>query len=141
VPPRPRSLTRRTTLALAGLGVVALTGCDDKGSPSSGPTSTPSADPDEALVDGVVEQVEAAWQQARRARDRDLRALHAAHLEALGAPAPTPVDSPMPRESTRRVEQRLHDELVTAAMAASSGDLARLLASMSAAVSQRLETL
>ncbi|MBZ5736969.1 hypothetical protein [Nocardioides mangrovi] len=137
MPARPRLVSRRTTLAVAGAGLVVLAGCDDRDEPAGDPTTSPSADPDQALVDEVVEQQGRAWQRATKAGAADLAALHAAHLEALGAPTPT--SGQAPRIPVRRVEQQLQSALVAASLTARSGDLARLLASMSAAVSQQLE--
>lgn len=148
MPTRPPALTRRTTLAVLGVGVgaglVALSGCedDDTTTPTAGPTAdaTPTSDPDSALVDRVLGELTHAAQLAAAASFPELAALHRAHIEALdgdpaaGAGGAARAGAP----AVRRAEQRLQHSLVDAAMQADSGALARLLASMSAAVSQRL---
>ena len=53
---------------------------------------------------------------------------------------PTPLPGPASETAVRRNEKRLQALLVEAAVAAESGTLARLLASMSAAVAQQLAT-
>ncbi len=83
-----------------------------------------------------------------------LIAMHAVHERSLvdavpdqvkGAAAPTPDVVPPGRAAAmtrlRLTEQRLHATLAGLAVAAQSGDFARLLASMSAAVSTHLATL
>ncbi|CAI9419484.1 hypothetical protein [Nocardioides sp. T2.26MG-1] len=138
--PAGPALSRRTTLALAA-GVVALAGCDDgDGGPDSAPTGSPgSADPDVALVDGVLAELARAQRVASSAGDTDLVALHGAHIEALnGTPAPTPARGRFGAADVQQRERRLQSHLVAAAVDAQSGALAALLASMSAAVSQRL---
>jgi hypothetical protein len=66
--------------------------------------------------------------------------MHTAHLDALEAAPPVPgTAAPLPQ--LLRSERQLQRFLVDAAMAAESGGLARLLASMSAAVSQHLVVL
>lgn len=143
MPAGPR-LARRTTLALpvgVAAGLVTVAGCDD-GSRSPGdaaPTSAPEPDPDVALVDGVLEELDQALRLASAAGAVDLVALHRAHIEALeGTP---PVPGPRRRVDAAAVrgrERRLQAHLAEAAVAAASGALAGLLASMSAAVAQRL---
>jgi hypothetical protein len=123
--------------------VVVLAGCDDgdgDGGPGTAPTSsseTPDADVE--LVAGVVAELVRAQQVASSAGDTDLVALHGAHLEALEA---TSVTSPVPgtfgAADVQQRERRLQTHLVGAAVDAQSGALAALLASMGAAVSQRL---
>ncbi len=137
MPPAPHLLSRRTALALAAAGLVAVGGCDDGGeSPAVRPTASPDLDTE--LVDHVVTRVARAERLARAAGLGSLAALHRAHLEALDG---TPSYRPHPKvaaDVVRRQERQLQSDLVAAAMAAESGALARLLASMSAAVSQRL---
>lgn len=138
MPPAPHLFSRRTTLALAAAGLVAVGGCDDDGgeAPAARPTASP--DPDTELVDHVVTRLARAERLARAAGLGGLAALHRAHLEALDG---TPSTRPHPKvaaDVVRRQERQLQSDLVAAAMAAESGALARLLASMSAAVSQRL---
>jgi hypothetical protein len=122
----------------------------------SGEMSTPPEDPDAALVDEVLADlgelaalVSAAARFAPlRAPMRALAALHAAHLEALGGEASAGkspgVGFAGPAEALRRVraaEQQAQRRLADWSVAAESGALARLLASMSAAVAQHLVAL
>lgn len=149
-------LARRTALAL-GAGVIVLTGCDDGGTPSGAavdrstePDIDPDIDPDVALVGGVVDELTRARAIATTAGAADLVALHDAHLEALdgatGSVEASPSPSTSPPASTApgrardlwRHERALQARLVEAAVAARSGALAALLASMSAAQSQVL---
>ena len=148
--------TRRGAVAglLAGIGA---TGCDAdarrEGSPARAPTSEqPAADPDSALVDAVVAEVAevagvvAGAARARRALSDELatwRRLHLAHLAALEAEAderPTRVRGSAAelRSLVRRREAALQRWLADGAVAARSGPLASLLATMSAAVAQQL---
>ena len=130
-------LHRRSALALATAGAVAVAGCDDRSTPT--PLATPTADPDVALVDRVLRQLAAAQRVAEANGDRDLVALHRAHIEALdGTPATGAVPLKSAPGALAGAEKRLQRQLERAALAAASGALARLLASMSAAVSQRL---
>lgn len=134
-------LPRRAALA-AGAGVVlAAAGCDGRGStPTARPTG--STDPDTALVAEVVTALRRAERVAGAQGALELAALHRAHLEALEA-APAAVGGRPPKRGAapvRRTEEALHRTLVRAAERAESGALARLLASMSAAVAQRLAT-
>ena len=112
---------------------------------------------DAALVDDVLGElaaatgvVLAAQRGARRLRAdlRPLLVLHGEHVRLLGARLPVdPDDAGRRRDArerlaaVRRREQRLQRVLADAAVAADSGALARLLASMSAAVAQRLVVL
>lgn len=96
-----------------------------------------ATDPDEALVDEVVDRI--AGTAARSGRVPELTGMHAAHLAALDAEAP--VATAAPRAQLRRAERELRDYLEDAAMRADSGPLARLLASMSASVAQHLAAL
>lgn len=147
VPVGPR-LTRRTTLALpvgVGLGVasgvVVVAGCEDGSDGTGGPvpTATPEQDPDAALVTRVLGELSAAQRHASSAGAAGLVALHRAHIAALdGTTVGTAVRRPVPVGDLQRRERRLQRHLVEAAMAAEGGALAGLLASMSAAVSQRL---
>jgi hypothetical protein len=130
-------LRRRTALTLAAAGLVAVTGCDDGDRRT--PAPTPTADPDVALVDEVLAHLKAAERVALSVGDSDLVALHRAHIEALDGTPPTGRPGRMPRtDALRRQEQKLQQHLESAALAAESGALAQVLASMSAAVSQRL---
>lgn len=161
-------LGRRGVLAGA-LGIVAvspLSACDvddlrppesdeTPGSgapPSSGQTAAP--DPDSVLLDGVATEIIGAATAVKWARrlPRLRRTLgpiertHLAHLAVLekeyDGPAPQrPASYAVALREVRSAEESLHTALVTAAVQAQSGALARLLASMSASVGQHLETL
>lgn len=157
MPAGRRLLSRRTTLT-AGAGAAGLalvTGCDDDREP--GTTPTPATDPDGDLVDSVLAALADAAALVARAGARfpkledrmtDLRALHDAHIEALEGTPPTTAahrgdltDADAALTAVRGQERRLRSLLVESAVSARSGALARLLASMSAAVTQHLTTL
>lgn len=148
--------TRRGVVGglLAGIGAA---GCDAdarrEGSPGRAPTSEqPAADPDSALVDAVVAEVAdvagvvAGAVEARRALSDELatwRRLHVAHLAALEAEADARAgrvrgSTTELRSLVRRREAALQRRLADGAVAARSGPLASLLATMSAAVAQQL---
>ena len=155
--------TRRTALGGLLLGIGALAACDADlsggGRDGSGPAS--AGDPDHALVASVLADLVAATDlgsatAAAHPRLHEtlapLRALHEAHLEALGgrpstAPATSGAGGGRPTaaaptlESLRSRELRLQRRLVAAAVRAESGALARLLASMSAGETQQLAVL
>lgn len=166
---RSTPATRRTALGLGVAGITAATAsaCTSDG-PSGGPSGgsrstgpgTPTAPPaagDELLVEEVVARIGATAALVGGALDgfpglvpqrRALARLHAAHLAALdasptegGAPAPAPRTRAEALRLVRRRESALQRFLVGASVAAESGALARLLASMSAAVAQRLAVL
>jgi hypothetical protein len=120
------------------------------GSASSAPVRTP----DEALVDSTIGQLVAAYGvvvTARRLKPlrRPLAPLaraHRRHVEVLegeleGWTAPVLADRTAALQAVHRAEKQLHAALVDAATRAESGALARLLASMSASVTQFLATL
>jgi hypothetical protein len=161
VSPAPALRTsRRTTLGGALAGVVALAGCDlGSGDPASAPA--PSADPDDpdaGLVEDVVDDVVATQllvEALRRRHDTlrrplgELVRVHDAHLEVLGSSPPQPSGRRPARTSSAgealavlRARELRHQRLLAdRAVAAQSGRLARLLASMSAAVAQQLAVL
>jgi hypothetical protein len=146
----------------AALGLVALGGCDlgdldprqDDSSPGPGEEQAGDVDADQGVVDDVVAElgrVAATLAATRvrfprlRARIASLRALHVAHLEALDATAEGIDAGPVRAGSAsaalveiRVLESRLQRRLADWSVAARSGALARLLASMSAAVAQEL---
>ena len=163
--PGPPLLRRRTVL-LGTAAVAALTaGCDhgdDIGgpTPSAGPSSPPSASasapeqtPDEALVETVSGQLTGALGVVATARRfKPLRTTltpllhaHRRHIEVLegdpGWTAPALADPAAALQAVHRSEQQLRAALVEAADRAESGALARLLASMSASVTQHLAVL
>lgn len=165
----PLRTTRRRVLrapaAAVAAGLVAA-GCDLAGSAgpgaeassptasgTPGPTATPPADPDEALVARVrIEVAESAAVVTAAAIGRPaltrelapLARLHRRHLQALPGGDPQAPSTQVRGDvaaARRRVRQReaaLQTALADAAVEASSGPLAALLASMSAAVAQRL---
>jgi hypothetical protein len=137
----------------AGLAGLAAGGCtsDAPGSPAEpAATSAPPVDADQELVTDVAVRLAAMAvfvdalsrdYPALRADLRPFRRLHAAHLAAVGGfedsiPAPAPNEG-RPVEVTRELRR----ELAAAAVRAESGALAKLLASMSAAVAQHLAVL
>ena len=162
--PRPGVLaTRRTAIAGVVGGALALGGCDG-GDPTGDSSGTPSptaatttaapADPDQALVDEVVAELDeligltAAAAAARRRiapRAAAFEALHRAHREVLtddeldedSSPSVTGSAKALDTRITRR-ERQAQARLAEWAVAAQSGPLARLLASMSAAIAQQL---
>jgi hypothetical protein len=158
-PARVLRTSRRTTLGGALAGVVLLAGCDlGSDDPGSAPaTAADPDDPDTGLVADVVDDLVATLTLVEAARHRhgslrrqlaELAKVHRAHLEALGS-SERP-DRPGPRRAAdadaalalvQRREQRLRGLLADRAVEAQSGRLARLLASMSAAVAQQLAVL
>ncbi len=153
-PPALRT-TRRTTLGGALAGVAVLAGCDlGSGDPASSPS--PSAgpdDPDAGLVEDVADDIVATQLlvEALRRRHGSLRRplaglarVHDAHLEVLGSSRRSGSRPPRTGNATealavlRARELRHQRLLVDRALAAQSGRLARMLASMSAAVAQQL---
>jgi hypothetical protein len=157
----PLRTTRRGAL-VGTLAVLTTAGCDavSPAPPSgTGPGTTPSttpegtaADPDEALVEDVRASLDeaavlvASAVAARPGLREELvpfGTLHVRHLRALDgdvARGRTPVrgDAATVRDTVRAREARLETSLADAALAAQSGPLAALLASMSAAVAQQL---
>ena len=140
MPARRHLVSRRTTLAVGAVGVLALAGCDsDTDEPTSAPT--PAGDPDADLVTTVLEQLGGAYQLTVAGGFPELTAMHGAHIEALDGTPPTPAPGRATAGAVRREETRIQALLVESAVSAESGTLARLLASMSAAVGQQLTTL
>ena len=168
LPDRP--LVRRRTALTGALGGIAATvlaaGCDTgedlgqndaTGSPSASPSvaEEPEQTPDEALVDDVLAQLGAAaavLQAARRFKQlrpalAPLLHAHRAHAEVLegelanDSPATRPASSLAAVAAIREGETQLQAALVDAAGRAESGALAKLLASMSASVTQHVATL
>ncbi len=132
-------LPRRAALALGAAGLATVAACDD-GSGTPAPSASPSPDADAALVDEVLAEILAVWRLT--ASRPALTALHEAHIAALqGGIDVEPVRRRVDPATLRSREKRLQADLVSSAMAAESGELARLLASMSAAVSQQLVAL
>lgn len=158
-------LGRRGLLGGA-LGVLALAACDvddlrppeDEPTPSAGaaPSDGQSAatDPDTALVDRVATDIAGAAVTVEAARLLPrlrkvlgpLERTHLAHLAAIdadheGSAPQRPASYAVALEGVRVSEQTLQTSLAAAAVAAKSGALARLLASMSASVAQHVAVL
>jgi len=128
---------------------VGLSGCDlDR--PAAAPTSSSTAaDPDSALVDAVIAELDDLVALVTAAADRRpllapelaaFAALHQAHRSVLpereGDPA-TPRITGSPQavgDRVRRREVQAQARLADWSVAAESGALARLLASMSAGI-------
>jgi hypothetical protein len=158
--PAPRT-TRRTALGGALVGVAVLAGCDlgDLGSddPDSAPAPSSGAeDPDAGLVEDVVDDAVATLMlvETLRSRHGSLRRplgglvrVHDAHLEALGSSGRSDRRPPQTSNAGEalallRARELRHQRLLAdRSVAAQSGRLARLLASMSAAVAQQLAVL
>ena len=160
--------SRRTFLAVGAAGIATLgltgglAGCADDAEPGKTAAKTPArgVTPDVAVATAALEAIratETAVQatQARypgiRSQLTDLRQMHQAHEATLvnavpdrarTSASPAPYAVPRKREAALRAlkvkEQRLHTALDGLALRAQSGDFARLLASMGAAVDQRL---
>ena len=150
------STSRRTALALALSAPLALAACD-LDPPSAVPTETPTAEPlpDADVVASarkaillMVATIGANVAAHPRLR-RDLAPwldLHQAHLAVLDdgtqdetvEPAIPETRTANALKSVRSQEGGLAGTLADAARQAASGDLARALASMSAAVTQRV---
>jgi hypothetical protein len=168
VPAQRVSTTRRGALGGA-LGLVLVSACDvddlrppeDEATPVPSPTpgasGTPQPDADTALAEdaaydiaGAQVIVDGVRRSFPRLRDRlqPLARMHRAHLAVLeprtASSVPAPDVGGTPAEALERVrtaEQALQRALASAAVEARSGALARLLASMSASVSQHLAVL
>ena len=161
--PRPGVVaTRRTAITGAVGGALVLAACDagDPGAtpsptpfPSTAATSAAPDDPDQALVDQVVAELDEliAFTAAAAARRRTgpwpaaFETLHRAHRDVLTDDALDEATPPEIRGSAKEVaqqvgrrERRAQQQLAEWALAAQSGPLARLLASMSAALAQQL---
>lgn len=151
----PRAHTsRRTAIALALSAPLALAACDldpPSAAPSESPTTAPLPDDEVVAAAGKSILLTIALLEAVRARHRPLReeirpllAMHLAHLEVLERPLDESVeaelvaDTPaLARTQVSSAEGSLAVTLYDTARQAASGDLARALASMSAAVTQR----
>jgi len=136
------TVSRRSVGGLAGLAglVVASTACDPI---HFGSSTTSARSPDELLVEQVVVDVRRARDVAAVDGRTELVTLHEAHLRALGAPTETspsasPTVAPL---AVGTSETTLKAQLTAAALQAEDGSLARMLASMSAAIAQQLTVL
>jgi hypothetical protein len=154
--PGPRA-SRRTVLTggtVAGAAFLAVAGCGvtqdgTSGAVADDPTA-PAVDADSDLVQTVGGQLAATLALARatassvpqlRPLARRLAALHRAHLGELSQPddgkdGKVPGSAETARARLLRSEEKLQQHLVRAALAAESGALAQVFASMAAAVAQ-----
>lgn len=166
--PRPAGrILERRTLLLAGVATATLAGCSLNN--PFGSERTPASEavrdlsPDVAvaveavtllLAAGTAVDATVAAYPVLGSRLRGLAATHRAHVDALTAAVPERVDvaaEPVPYVvpssrgaavvSVRRSETVLQAQLVGLALRAESGAFARLLGTMSAAVSQQLAVL
>jgi hypothetical protein len=148
----PKPVTsRRTALGGALAGLVAVTGCDGDTRSSDAPRTEPTAPPADAdaeLVDEVGERITKAWEAVSSARKqspelrrslRPLQRLHEEHLSVLDI-ATGPASQAVTRD-VQAAETTLQRQLTDAAVRAESGALAKVLASMAAAVAQQLAVL
>jgi hypothetical protein len=146
-------------LSGTAVGLATLSACDvddlDPRDDDPTPAATTGApvDADQALVDDVVAELLrmgalVAQAQARfpglRRSTAPWRRMHATHLEALSGNAVSPrapgrlTTAAAALRQVRTQEAQLQRRLADWSVAAGSGALARLLASMSAAVAQQL---
>jgi hypothetical protein len=152
--------TRRAVVAASGAAALGLSNCTSDGSTSTPPptassatsaTEPAAADPDQVALDravAITTDLLLALEEAPPGLDPAgrLAALHAAHLEALldatGASAtptvPVPAGPPLTPARLRRRELQAQSELARLAVAAESGALARVFASMSAGIAAAL---
>lgn len=152
----PVPTSRRTAIALALSAPLALSACEfdpPSAVPTEAPTAQPLPDADVVASARRAIRVMVASVEAASARHPALAAgldpwlsLHAAHLAALEdgsdeseVTGETPAGRPaIVRDRIVALEGALAGTLADAARQAASGDLARALASMSAAVTQRV---
>lgn len=153
----PRVQTsRRTAIALALSAPLALAACDldlPTATPPEPPTAAPLPDAEVVATArmailrtiGLLEAA-SALHRPLRSEIRALLAMHTAHLAALedgsedrALDADVPESTPaLARAQVSSAEGSLAEILADTARQAASGDLARALASMSAAVTQRV---
>lgn len=163
-PPRSGAgLTRRTVLAgvVGGLGALSVAACSNGDSPdTAAPRSSAGVTPDVAVATAALAEIRAMREAVSATLKKfpitrsvlgSLVTLHQAHEATLvdavprqAAASATPAPYTVPRHRQKALatlatrEQRLHDSLGTLALRAESGQFARLLASMGAALTQRL---
>ncbi len=166
-PPPGARLTRRTLLGgvMGGTAFLSVTACtsSDKVPGSSGtraPASPGGLAPDVAVATTALAEIRAMREAvgatlrkypATRSVLGPLMALHQTHEATLvdavpdqASPSAGPAPYAVPRKREKALstlvarEQRLHDSLDALALRAQSGQFARLLASMGAALSQRI---
>jgi hypothetical protein len=149
-PPRASRRTALGALALLPLLAACSGRVDDAVDRLRAPETTPPAppNPDAAAVAEVAGAIASvrdtiAADAGSQPVVADLVALHTAHLRALSA-APahaTPSSSPAPVAEVRTRETALAQLITARAVAAHDPELARLLASMAAAIGQRVAEL
>jgi hypothetical protein len=155
------NLSRRS-LILAGVAGLLVSGCDvNNPVPTDNTAKKPAGPaPDVAVATSALAEIRAvraavsstlAGFPTAKSRLAGLMKMHQAHEESLADAVPerartsaTPAPYVVPRKRETAFgnlaarEQRLHDTLDGLALRAQSGDFARLLASMGAAVTQQL---
>ena len=158
-----RPLTRRTAVGSALVVPLVLTGCDIDPPRRDGGASPDAAPPheDSAVVAAVVTELVRARSVLESAtltvpalgsRLAPVGAAHAEHLAVLvqavpEADVPTPSPPPIGTQQARaltavgRSERRLLREVQRGCLAAASGDLARVLASIAASTAQHASAL
>jgi DNA-binding FadR family transcriptional regulator len=162
-PSRRSVVAAGLAMGLGSAAALALAGCSDEPKPGSRQSTSPAGlAPDVAVATRALTEIQAVREAvsgtiarfpATRATIGSLVALHRAHEATLvdavpdrAKPSTAPAPYAVPRNRDRAVaaiaarEQRLHDTLDRLAVRAQSGQFARLLASMGAAVHQRLAT-
>jgi hypothetical protein len=149
-PPRASRRTALGALALLPLLAACSGRVDDAVDRLRAPETTPPAPPNPdaaavAEVAGAIASVRDTIAAGAGSQPvvADLVALHTAHLQALSAsPAhPTPSSSSAPVAEVRTRETALAQLITARAVAAHDPELARLLASMAAAIGQRVAEL
>jgi hypothetical protein len=161
--PSPGPVSRRCVIGVGLVGLGTVAGCSHDSSPTPpGRTQPTTVTPDVRTATAALAAVRAVLvaldetarrYPATRPALSGLRAMHTAHERSLvgavprGATATRTTSRPVPGNRAaaltqlRASETRLHATLQALAVRAQSGDFARLLASMSAAVSTHLAVL
>jgi hypothetical protein len=144
-----------------GVAMLSLAACSNDTDPgTSTPVSSGGVTPDVAVATAALAEIRAVREAVSSTMRRfpatrsvlgSLVPLHQKHEATLvdavpsgATPSATPAPYAVPRNSQKALaklavrEQRLHDSLDALALRAQSGQFARLLASMGAAVHQRL---
>jgi signal transduction histidine kinase len=149
------TLTRRATVA--ALPLIALTGCRWGPEEDAAPAVEQAKDADSELVKTAADAITRMSRSLTVVAEdhiglaaalAPLTAMHDAHLRLLSSSPTSPGRTPIGQESSRaalarirRDEARLQTVLAALAVAATSGPLARALASMSASIAQHLAVL
>jgi hypothetical protein len=132
-------LSRRAFLRAGGIGLVgavALTGCDLDPDGAAAPSSAPSPDPDQRVVESARRELRVLVSRLSATGATALVAVHRAQLAALqGDPPPTTARSrPLTPAQTVVREQRAAERFTGWAKTCQNGDLARVLASIAAGI-------